>query len=385
VRRAGAIATVVGLVLAGGVATRAQSPAGLGLEALADETGWVSLRATAKAGSVVTVRELIGDGSVRVARFRAQADTTTRPRVVAWRCDRRVRRFLVYGTGPDGRGGTARARVTTPSCAGRLDVGVEPRRPRVRERLTVTLTDRWGTGDLGARVCLRRTCGRVALARGQKQGAVRLRARRSGRAPLAVTIPGTAPIRRDLTIRGVPGPLTVLATGDSMIQNVDLSLQRHLARPGRRVVSDAHVSSAISRPGSLDWPRHARRTAARIQPDATVVFLGANEGFAIGRANCCGDAWVRAYAARVRRVMRAYGGRVYWLALPTPRPDNFQRLFAAVNVAIRRAARGLPHVRVVDAAVPARHRQDDGVHLDMTGADLVARQVIRAIRRDGLL
>ena len=72
------------------------------------------------------------------------------------------------------------------------------------------------------------------------------------------------------------------------------------------------------------------------------MFIGANDGFPIGDAPCCGDAWVAAYAERVRGMMEAYGrggrGRVYWLALPAPRGGFFRRSFPAVNAALRKAA-----------------------------------------------
>ena len=49
-----------------------------------------------------------------------------------------------------------------------------------------------------------------------------------------------------------------------------------------------------SRPGSrngffgLNWVRHAAAQARNIHPDATVVWIGPNEGFPIGGARCCG-------------------------------------------------------------------------------------------------
>jgi lysophospholipase L1-like esterase len=207
--------------------------------------------------------------------------------------------------------------------------------------------------------------------------------------------------------------LRLLATGDSMIQIVDGYLARRLAtRPATSVRSDAHIGSAISNPGLLDWPRRARAQAAGFKPDVTVMFLGANEGFALrsaggARAPCCGAAWVAAYARRVEAMMRSYlrGGRsrVYWLTLPAPRPEPFARVFPRVNEAIRRAARrvgdGAHVVDLVPVFTPGGRfrqtitfrgrtidaRQPDGIHLSFAGASVAATLVIDRLRADGAL
>ena len=64
--------------------------------------------------------------------------------------------------------------------------------------------------------------------------------------------------------------------------------------------SDAFVSTGISKPSLLDWQRQAGRQAARA-PDVVVMFLGANDGFSMGSAACCGEAWVAEYARRAQR------------------------------------------------------------------------------------
>jgi hypothetical protein len=106
-------------------------------------------------------------------------------------------------------------------------------------------------------------------------------------------------------------------------------------------------------------------------------------------------------------MMRSYarGGRarVYWLLLPAARSGIFRETFPAVNAGIRRAAEGLgDDVRLIELDqffTPGgrfrssmrvggrllRVRQDDGVHLNVTGAELAAGLIARAIRRDRLL
>ena len=204
----------------------------------------------------------------------------------------------------------------------------------------------------------------------------------------------------------------VLATGDSMIQLVDFSLEKRLERrPGLRVRSDAHISTGISKPALLNWVSYSKDQMRRYRPRATVVFLGANEGFPMRslsgkRVTCCRDAWVDAYARRAGAMMDTYSrdgaSRVYWLTLPAPRPGHWRPIYRAVNRAIRRAARSRRKtVTVVDtwrtftprgrfrSAIrwKGRYRtvrQADGVHLNGLGASIAAGLVTREMRRDGL-
>jgi hypothetical protein len=65
-----------------------------------------------------------------------------------------------------------------------------------------------------------------------------------------------------------------------MIQYVDAALEQRLERRRRvRVASDAHVSTGLSKPSLLNWPRYAKRQVRRYKPRVTVMFIGANDGF----------------------------------------------------------------------------------------------------------
>jgi hypothetical protein len=201
------------------------------------------------------------------------------------------------------------------------------------------------------------------------------------------------------------GKLRVLATGDSMIQILDGLLAADLGFAAT-LRSDSHISTGITKPFMLDWPALARRQAAADRPDVTVMFLGANDGYPIGRAPCCTKAWIAGYAAREVGMMRSYlrGGRgqVYWVLLPPPRPAVFRKVFTAVNAATRIAAEQAgPGVHLVDVGkvvAPGGRfhstirwhgrtvsvRQADGVHLNVTGARIAAQLIARRLRADGL-
>jgi hypothetical protein len=203
---------------------------------------------------------------------------------------------------------------------------------------------------------------------------------------------------------------TVVATGDSMIQIVDNFLAQELGPKHFRVKSDAHIGTGISKTHQFDWVRRARYLARHYRPRATVVFLGANEGFPLRwqgkRRNCCSRAWRQAYAARAQKMMRSFeqagAARVYWLTLPAARPHFWNRIYRAVNLSLESAAkREGDAVRLLDMGAiftPSGHfqqtikrgghrvsvRQSDGIHLNVAGARIAARYVVRRMQRDKL-
>jgi lysophospholipase L1-like esterase len=209
-----------------------------------------------------------------------------------------------------------------------------------------------------------------------------------------------------------PRPLdTLLVTGDSLAMPLDVETARRLAdsSPDVDVQRDPHVGTGISKSGLLDWGELSTQHVREREPDAVVVFIGANEGFPIpgpdGEAiDCCGPGWAAAYANRARRMMNTYrqGGsaRVYWLTLPIPRDEDLAEVARTVNAAIEVAAQPFrAQVRVLDMtslftpggryrdAMPldGRNRivrEADGVHLNGAGAGLAAEKVIEAVRRD---
>lgn len=202
---------------------------------------------------------------------------------------------------------------------------------------------------------------------------------------------------------------TVLVTGDSLSMPLDVEVARRSAGGDAEVVRDPHIGTGISKTGLVDWGRLSTQQVREHEPDAVVVFIGANEGFPMpgprGRElECCGPDWAAEYAYRVRRMMNTYrqGGeaRVYWLTLPAPRDGDRQEIARAVNAAISVAAEPYrAQVRVLDMSelftpgwnyrdamtVDGRRqivREADGVHLNGTGAGVAAEVVLDAVRRD---
>lgn len=209
-----------------------------------------------------------------------------------------------------------------------------------------------------------------------------------------------------------PQPLDrLLVTGDSLSTPLDIEIARKLADLGTsvQVTRDPHLATGISNTGLVDWGQLSSSQAAEDDPDAVVLFIGANEGYPMPGANgaqvsCCGPAWEAILRSRVGRMMDNYieGGveRVYWLTIPTQRDPARKPIADAVNRAIEQAAaeRGAA-VRVVDLRptftpgdsyrdsidVDGKEtivRESDGIHLNDEGSSIAADLTLEAVDRD---
>jgi lysophospholipase L1-like esterase len=201
----------------------------------------------------------------------------------------------------------------------------------------------------------------------------------------------------------------LLVTGDSLAMPLDAILARRLADRGVEVARDPHIGTGVSKDILLDWAKQAEQHAEKEQPDAVVMFIGANEGFPLRNAEreeveCCGPEWAALYATRVRTMMNTYrrdgAARVYWLTVMTPNDGEEAEIARVVNAGIFAAAAPYrAHVRVLDmvplftpgfryrASMPVDGedtivRESDGIHLNDRGSELAADTVMAALERD---
>jgi len=209
-----------------------------------------------------------------------------------------------------------------------------------------------------------------------------------------------------------PQPLhRLLVTGDSLSTPLDVEVARKLADQGAgvQVTRDPHLATGISNTGLVDWGQLSSTQAANDDPNAVVLFIGANEGYPMPGANgaqvsCCGPQWEAIFRSRVGQMMDNYlrGGveRIYWLTVPTQRDPARKPIADAVNLAIQQAAaeRGAA-VRVIDLRptftpgnsyrdsieIDGRQtivRESDGIHLNEEGSSVAADLVLQAVDRD---
>ncbi len=202
---------------------------------------------------------------------------------------------------------------------------------------------------------------------------------------------------------------TLLVTGDSLSTPLDTELARRLAPDGVEVIREPHLGTGISSSSVVDWGQLSASQVGADHPDAVVVFIGANEGYAIPgpdgkEVECCGTDYAAAYGNRVRQVMDTYrqdgAAKVYWLTVMTPRDDDQARVAKLVNAAAEVAAQPwaaqvriidtvpvfTPGDRYTDAIEVDGHetivRESDGIHLNDEGSSIAADLVLARIDED---
>jgi hypothetical protein len=212
---------------------------------------------------------------------------------------------------------------------------------------------------------------------------------------------------------GAPGPRprvlrNLLVTGDSMSVPLNQELYLALHEHGVHVYSDPQYGGGISKDFVFDWPHEAVKAAREFRPDATVVFIGANEGFPLRGAGgrkvtCCGAQWAAAYANRARSMTATYrrggAGRVYWIAVPALRDARRTAIGRVINEAVAVALEPWRRqVRQLDAGaiftpngyrdsmpvdgVDTVVREPDGIHLNEAGAQVLAKAIAAQLVAD---
>jgi hypothetical protein len=232
----------------------------------------------------------------------------------------------------------------------------------------------------------------------------------------AISVPTVTADAFDPVALGLPAPRkrvlrNLLVTGDSMSNPLNAELYYVLHTHGVHVYSDLHYGGGISKDFVFDWPDEAASITRQIRPDATIVFIGANEGFPLKGASghkvpCCSPSWAAAYANRGRQMLAAYrrGGaaRVYWITVPALRDARRTAIGKVINGAIAVAAQPWARqVRLIDGGaiftpdgyrdsmpvdgVDTVVREPDGMHLNQAGAHVLAEAVSAALTGDFVL
>jgi hypothetical protein len=153
----------------------------------------------------------------------------------------------------------------------------------------------------------------------------------------------------------------------------------------------------------------ARHEVSTDAPDATIVLLGGNDFQNMVMPNkrvliAGTPAWTQEYARRAAVCMRLWtqgqtNRRVYWLSLPPARDAQWAFDFSRINAAIATAAQGTPGARYMNILGPITDhgkyvdyariggqwtliREPDGLHLNMTGSQVVANEMVPILRHD---
>jgi uncharacterized protein len=217
---------------------------------------------------------------------------------------------------------------------------------------------------------------------------------------VAAAIPNRKPTKDD--------PLRVYIAGDSDAGTMGPPLQRELQNTGL-VESELSYKAAtgLSRPDEYNWPKRLQEDIAKYNPEVVVVTFGGNDAQSIEidgvpRAVDTPE-WRAEYGGRVGAVMdflTADGRKLIWVGIPNAKTEGFRARLQILEEVTRAEAAKRPGVVYVDVwnmfvglsggyadfIIDKRDgqgkqvRQDDGFHLNSTGAEILALNVAEEVR-----
>lgn len=233
-------------------------------------------------------------------------------------------------------------------------------------------------------------------------------------APGSTTPASTAPPEPEST--GPPtaaDPATVFIVGDSDAGTFGPYLQELLDGTGIVETSlDYKVSSGLARPDFFDWPAEIDAKLPEVDPDIVVATFGGNDAqglavesgeFIIGDPVANEAEWTQEYQARVGAVMDqllADGRTLIWVGIPNDDNPDVTARMAIQDRAAKAAAAERPEVIFIDTwerfsgrdggwaefVIDPRDgqgkdvRADDGFHLNVDGAEILALDIAQAVR-----
>jgi hypothetical protein len=209
-------------------------------------------------------------------------------------------------------------------------------------------------------------------------------------------------------------PMRLWIAGDSLVITPGYAVYRALGQNDavERVGDvDGRVATGLTRPDVFNWFRHVDEQVRKEQIDTVVFGFGGNDDS--GSMTGLPDGveldgfgkpkWTKEYRRRVGGLMdtaNQAGAFVVWLGLPITKDGAQSRRWKVINrAALAEAERRPGTVAYVDMYglladdgtyapyLPSENgqlekvRADDGVHLERAGGDIVARQVVRELRR----
>jgi hypothetical protein len=223
----------------------------------------------------------------------------------------------------------------------------------------------------------------------------------------------TAPADAATTAARVPtkdDKLRLYIAGDSQAQGFGESLERLAGDTGLVTPTlDFKVSSGLTRPDFFDWPKRLQDQVRKLRPDIVVVDFGGNDAQPIETADgkqydVTDPNWLVEYSKRVGQTMdflSADGRKVIWVGTPNARDDAFTARLAVLRQAVQQEAAKRPQVTFVDTWAMFQSptggyadyivdsdgeaklmRQDDGFHLNLDGANKLARAIEAEVEKE---
>jgi hypothetical protein len=173
---------------------------------------------------------------------------------------------------------------------------------------------------------------------------------------------------------------------------------------------DGRVGTGLERPDVFNWFQEVADKMKSLRPKAVVLGFGANDDHAymtglpegVSIDDFGTPTWEREYRRRVGGVMDTVtraGAHLIWIGLPLTRSptqtQRFDRINAAVIQEVKRRKRTVTYIdtysmfaaetggysdyRTNASGKVERVRAEDGVHFDVAGGNLIAREVLKRL------
>lgn len=205
--------------------------------------------------------------------------------------------------------------------------------------------------------------------------------------------------------KGKNGDRAVAVVGDSLAVGVGMTMEQRLKKTeGYGCLPMGKVSTGLISK-KYDWDKALTDLLAKRPISAVVVVLGGNDANNSIGGKAAGTAeWNAAYAAKAERFLRIAEGahvKVMWVGLPAMKEAAYSKRVEAVNAAAKMACTKVSGCSYMEASdiftdasgnyVQAKDiggktvslRAKDGVHMTMTGYDLLCRRVIDKLELTG--
>jgi len=202
------------------------------------------------------------------------------------------------------------------------------------------------------------------------------------------------------------GAVTIVEIGDSLGIDLGWGLGVQLAKsPQVHLIQAAVGSTGLSNPWYYNWPAHLTSLLAANHPQLLIVFLGANDQqnfFVHGQFCQVGTScWKAEYARRVDAILvLAHRARtqVLWVGEPAMQNPAFSQGVTMINSVVRReldkapwatylssdavftGPRGNFRMQAIVNHVATDIRAPDGIHINYTGENLLAQEIVMDLR-----
>lgn len=200
----------------------------------------------------------------------------------------------------------------------------------------------------------------------------------------------------------------IMICGDSVMKMLGIALERELTKRDHvRVVTFTSIGSGLARLDLFNWHAQAKALIESEKPEAIVTLIGSNDNQPMQTAVSADiqentPAWTAEYTRRVRtclEIMSASNVKlVVWMGLPDMRDPNLQAHVNRVNRIFKDQTAAFHKVAYFDTqrslsrepgkftmyllgkdGMPVHVRATDGIHLNRTGAEILAREVADVI------